>query len=143
MLIASCAPDYGHTAFLCDPDHDCPPGQMCTNGRCWRGTPPDGRDVACGGNARCNVGTEQCCVDSSGGTLCGSAGAACHGPSALCDGPRDCPMGDQCCADGKTVFCDRTCNHHACQVDDDCPELSAHHCCHDEGTPWGVCSTGC
>lgn len=141
-LIASCAPDLGHTAFLCDGGHDCPAEQMCIHGRCWRGTPPDGRDVACG-DARCNVGPQQCCIDSSGGTQCGSAGDACHGTSALCDGPDDCPMGDQCCADGSTVFCDRTCDRHACLADGDCP-LSIHHCCHDAMTPWGVCSPdGC
>jgi hypothetical protein len=140
-LIASCAPDYGHTAFLCDTGHDCPTGQMCTFGRCWRGTPPDAQSVACG-DAGCNVGTQQCCVDSAGGTRgmqCGSASEVCPGTSALCDGPADCQHGDQCCADGSTVFCDKACDQYACQVDSDCP-LTAPHCCHDPMTPWGMCS---
>jgi len=143
MLIASCAPDYGHTAFLCHVDRDCQPGQACTFGRCQRGTPPDAQSVACG-DAGCNVGTEQCCVDPASDRMqCGSAGDVCPGSSALCDGPDDCQHGDQCCADGSTVFCDKACDHHACQVDGDCP-LTAPSCCHDQPTPWGVCSQpGC
>jgi hypothetical protein len=142
MLIASCAPDYGHTAFLCHADRDCPPGQACTFGRCQRGTPPDAQSVGCG-DASCNVGTAQCCVDPAGGMQCGSAGDLCPGISALCDGPGDCQTGDQCCADGSTVFCDKACDHHACQVDSDCP-LTAPSCCHDPMTPCGQCSqSGC
>src|SRR3954468_13675584 len=103
MLVASCAPDFGHTAFLCDEDHRCPDGQMCRSGRCWRGTPPDATYVECderaGDAGRCIVGIEQCCV-SEGGTLCGDAGALCQGTSGLSDGPGDCPGGEQCCADG-------------------------------------------
>jgi hypothetical protein len=142
MLIASCAPDFAHTAFLCDKQPDCPAGQTCTSGRCWRGTPPDAQTVACG-DAGCNVGTQQCCVDPAGGMQCGSAGEVCRGISALCDGPDDCQPGDRCCADGNTVFCDQACDHDACQVDRDCP-LAAPHCCHDPRTSWGVCSdSGC
>lgn len=142
-LIASCAPDTGHTAFLCDGNHDCPPGQLCMYGRCLRAVPPDAESVACADAGSCTVGPEQCCLDSAGGTRCGDAGEACRGTSALCDSPRDCPDGDRCCADGNAVFCDRTCDHDACQVDGDCP-LSAPSCCHDQGTPWGVCSgLGC
>lgn len=144
MLIASCAPDYGHTAFLCHVDRDCQPGQACTFGRCQRGTPPDAQSVACG-DASCNVGTEQCCVDPASDRMqCGSAGDLCPGTSALCDGPDDCQHGDQCCADGSTVFCDKACGHQACQFDRDCPPLTAPSCCHDPLTPWGVCSQpGC
>lgn len=144
MLIAGCAPDYGHTAFLCRDPQDCPAGQSCTFGRCQRGTPPDAQSVGCG-DASCNVGTAQCCVDPVSGIQCGGAGDLCRGITALCDGPADCPPGDQCCADGNTVFCDQACGHYACQVDRDCP-LSAPHCCHDPMTmtPWGVCSEpGC
>lgn len=142
-LIAGCAPDYGHTAFLCDPAHDCPPGQMCTSGRCQRGTPPDAQSVGCGDAGSCNVGTQQCCVDPEGGTRCGDAGEVCRGSSALCDGRMDCQAGDRCCADGDIVFCDATCNHYACQDHSDCP-LTAPTCCHDPMTPWGVCAAdGC
>lgn len=141
-LIAGCAPDYGHTAFLCDAGHDCPTGQTCTFGRCWRGTPPDAQSVVCG-DAGCTVGTQQCCVDSEGEARCGSAGEVCQGTSALCDGPDDCPPGERCCADGNTVFCDSTCDHDACRSDGDCP-LAAPSCCHDAETPWGRCSPpGC
>ena len=147
-LIAGCAPDFGHTAFLCDDaGHGCPEGQMCTYGRCWRGTPRDAQDVGCvdaeGDAGLCTVGAQQCCVDPEGSAQCGSAGAHCPGISALCDGPDDCTGGNQCCADGNTVFCDATCNHYACRIADDCP-LSLRHCCHDQETPWGVCSAdGC
>jgi hypothetical protein len=145
MLVASCAPDFGHTAFLCDSDHRCPDDQMCRSGRCWQGTPPDASYVECderaGDAGRCIVGIEQCCV-SEGGTLCGDAGALCQGPSGLCDGPDDCPKGEQCCADGTTVFCGHACDRFACRADGDCP-LEIHHCCYDQGTPWGVCATGC
>ena len=142
MLIAGCAPDFGHTAFLCDDLGGCPMGQTCRFGRCQRGTPPDAQSVACG-DAGCNAGTQQCCVEESG-MRCASASELCPGTSALCDGPDDCQNGDRCCADGSTVFCDKACGHYACQVDRDCPPLTAPICCHDQLTPWGVCSqSGC
>src|ERR1041384_1214178 len=131
MLIASCAPDFGHTAFLCDDLGGCPMGQTCMSGRCQRGTPPGAQSVACG-DAGCTVGTQQCCVEESE-MRCASAGELCPGTSALCDGPDDCQSGDRCCADGSTVFCDKACDHYACQADRDCP-LTASRCCHDPMT---------
>ena len=140
-LIAGCAPDYGHTAFLCGPGHDCPPGQDCVAGRCRRG-PPTGDGVACGAMT-CGVG-QQCCVDRfAPAQSCLAAGEICPGTGALCDGAEDCQTGDRCCADGDTMFCDATCRDYACQDDADCPS-TAHSCCPDAAMPWGRCSRlGC
>lgn len=139
-LLASCAPDYGHTAFRCDAGHGCPAGQDCLAGRCRRGA-PTGDGVACG-SMSCGP-TEQCCVDLFQPTGCIAAGDICPGTGALCDGVEDCQAGDRCCADGETLFCDATCGAYACQDDADCPS-TARSCCPDDTTPWGRCSRlGC
>jgi hypothetical protein len=139
-LIASCAPDYGHTAFRCQlPEHGCPAGQDCIAGRCRRG-PLTGDGVVCG-SATCGP-TQQCCVDHINPERCIAADDICPGDAALCDGSEDCQAGDRCCADGDTVFCDGSCSRHACQDASDCPS-TAPNCCHDE-LPWGQCSPfGC
>lgn len=139
MLVAGCEPDYAHSAFRCDDaGHGCPAGQLCRAGRCRRGE-PTGDGVGCG-SAHCDV-TQQCCVDES--PRCAPAGDSCPGTTVLCDGSGDCQLGDHCCADGHTVFCDQTCEHYACRVDGDCP-LAAPNCCDvTPGLP-GECSrTGC
>ena len=136
MLIAGCAPDYGHSEFLCNPDHGCPADQTCLDGRCRRGA-PTGDGVACG-SVTCGVG-KQCCfdlLDPPG--QCRDAGDVCPGTSALCDGSEDCQAGDRCCADGDTVFCDAACDHYACQDTADCPS-TAPNCCHFSPAPWGEC----
>ena len=133
--IASCAPDYGHTAFRCDAEHGCPDGQSCVDRRCRRGTPvaPDG--VICGAST-CDA-TQQCCADDNG-PRCIAAGDVCPGDAALCDGVEDCQASDRCCADGDTAFCDATCGHVACRDTGDCPS-DAPNCCPTDN-PWSVCS---
>lgn len=139
-LIASCAPDYGHTAFRCDASHDCPAGQSCFAGRCRRGE-PTGDGVACGATS-CDA-TQQCCLDLFNPARCIAAGDACAGISALCDGSEDCQPGDRCCADGGTAFCDASCGEYACRDAADCPP-SAPSCCTLGDVPWGLCSRlGC
>lgn len=135
--IASCAPDYGHTAFRCDAEHGCPDGQSCVGGRCRRGTPvaPDG--VVCGAVV-CDA-TQQCCDDDDGTSRCIAAGDVCPGDGALCDGVEDCQARDLCCADGDLAFCDASCRHAACREDTDCPSLEPH-CCPGD-SPWKVCSS--
>lgn len=135
--IASCAPDYAHTAFRCGDGHICPAGQMCLEGRCLRAA-PTGDGVMCGGQMTCGVG-QQCCfdlLDPPG--RCIDAGSVCPGTSALCDGSEDCQAGDRCCADGDTVFCDAACETYACQDAGDCPS-TAPNCCHVGPAPWGTC----
>jgi hypothetical protein len=139
-LLASCAPDYGHSAFRCDAAHGCPAGQDCLAGRCRRGA-PTGDGVGCGGET-CDA-TQQCCVDLFNGAHCRAAGEVCPGTAALCDGREDCQAGDRCCADGDTVFCDASCGHEACLDAADCP-ATAPNCCFDRDTPWGTCALfGC
>jgi hypothetical protein len=142
LVIASCAPDYGHSAFLCDDaGHGCPDGQDCVAGRCRRGE-PTGDGVVCGagsGAARC-APAEQCCVEGPAQLRCRPAGELCPGITMLCDGAEDCRAGDRCCADGGAVFCDAACEHTACLDADDCPRSTAPNCCFDLGTPWGACS---
>jgi hypothetical protein len=139
-MVAGCAPDYAHSAFRCDAQHGCPDGQRCRDGRCRRGE-PTGDGVTCGAK-RCGP-AEQCCVDAADRPDCAAAGEACPGDAALCDGSEDCQMGDRCCADGDTAFCDATCNHYACADAADCP-LTAPICCRDFGEHWGQCRTsGC
>jgi hypothetical protein len=146
-LVASCAPDYGHSAFRCNGDHGCPDGQRCVipagqqTGRCHRGEAPNSDGVVCGAEL-CDV-TQQCCF--SGDSLqasCSAAGAACPESSALCDGVEDCQQDDWCCADGDTHACDATCKTYACRDKDDCPPTQS--CCGAEATHWGLCSdNGC
>jgi hypothetical protein len=135
-LIASCAPDYGHTAFRCDAEHGCPAAQSCVAGRCRRGA-PTGDGVVCG-SATCDV-TQQCCLYVFSQPTCIAAGDVCPDTSALCDGVEDCQAGDRCCADGKTVFCDATCGDYACRDAADCPSTEPN-CCQFDITPWGECS---
>jgi hypothetical protein len=138
--IASCAPDYAHTAFRCDADHGCPAGQTCLDGRCRRGA-PTGDGVVCGA-ATCDA-SHQCCLDQLNPPRCIAAGDVCPGTSALCDGSEDCQAGDRCCADGGTVFCDAACDRYACRDAADCPS-TAPNCCPDDTAPWGECSpSGC
>ena len=140
-LVASCAPDYGHSAFRCDVEHGCPTGQTCIFDRCRRADPSgngSGDGVICGGEM-CKL-SEQCCVNDNDDTaLCAEAGAICPGVSALCDGKEDCGGVDRCCADGDAVTCDETCKTYACRDDDDCP-LAAHTCCGATAKTWGECS---
>jgi hypothetical protein len=139
-LIASCAPDYAHTAFRCTGDGGCPAGQTCLDGRCRRGA-PIGDGVACGSDA-CDA-HHQCCLDLFNPPRCIAAGDVCPGTAALCDGIEDCQAGDRCCADGDTVFCDAACDRYACRDAADCPS-TAPSCCPDDATPWGQCSRlGC
>jgi hypothetical protein len=144
LVIASCAPDYAHTAFRCvNDDSECPTGQMCLVNRCRRG-PLTGDGVVCG-KGSCAL-EEQCCDD--GTPHCLPAGAVCHGVTELCDGTEDCAVHgmdrDYCCADGNTHFCDATCDHAMCRVGGDCP-LTAPNCCDvDAATLLGTCSAiGC
>ena len=143
-LLASCAPDYAHTAFRCDQDHGCPAGQTCLADRCRRGA-LTGDGVVCGagsGAVSCAT-TEQCCVDSINPPRCIAAGALCPGTGALCDGSEDCQAGDRCCSDGEAVFCDAACTRFACRDDADCPSTEPN-CCPEFATPWGRCSElGC
>jgi hypothetical protein len=143
-LIASCAPDYGHSAFLCDEQHGCPDGQTCITGRCRRSDPignGSGDGVKCGG-MQCDR-TQQCCVDGFETWRCIPAQDACLGTSALCDGMEDCGMHDLCCADGDNVTCDATCEHYACREREDCP-ATAPNCCDATDLQWGKCSqSGC
>lgn len=147
LLIASCAPDYAHTAFRCDEGHGCPAGQMCLDGRCRRGA-LTGDGVVCGqddkGSMQVCDTSQQCCLDLFNPPRCIAAGDVCPGTAALCDGSEDCQAGDRCCADGDTVFCDAACDHDACRDAADCPS-TAPNCCHDDDTtPWGQCSPlGC
>jgi hypothetical protein len=136
LVIASCAPDYAHTAFRCDADHGCPDGQGCVAGRCRRGE-LTGDGVGCG-SATCGP-AEQCCVDLINPPRCLPAGDVCPGTTALCDGSEDCRAGDRCCADGDTVFCDAACESYACRDAADCPS-TAPNCCAVRITPWGQCS---
>lgn len=141
-LLASCAPDYGHTAFRCSEDHGCPTGQTCMSGRCLRAA-PTGDGVVCGKDAQgdtqvCDT-SQQCCIDLFNGPRCIAAGDVCPGTSALCDGSEDCQAGDRCCADGGTVFCDAACDRYACRDAADCPS-TVPNCCFDDPTPWGQCS---
>lgn len=139
-LIASCAPDYAHTAFRCTGDGGCPGGQTCLDGRCRRGA-PTGDGVACGPDT-CDA-HHQCCLDLFNPPRCIAAGDVCPGTAALCDGSEDCQAGDRCCADGDTVFCDAACDRYACRDAADCPS-TAPNCCPDDTTPWGQCSRlGC
>jgi hypothetical protein len=141
-LIASCAPDYAHTAFRCDPGHGCPADQTCLDGRCQRAA-RTGDGVVCSvdGQHSCDPG-EQCCLYPDG-PRCIAAGDVCPGTSALCDGSEDCQAGDRCCADGNITFCDAACDRHACRDAADCPS-TAPSCCPDDTTPWGRCSpSGC
>jgi len=138
-LVASCAPDYGHTAFRCDGERGCPAGQTCYTGRCRRGA-PTGDGVGCGA-LTCDA-SQQCCVDSLNPPRCIAASDVCPGTAALCDGSEDCRAGDRCCADGDTVFCDASCGHYACRDGADCPSTEPNCCTAD--TPWGLCSKlGC
>lgn len=143
LVIASCGPDYGHTAFRCDADHGCPDGQRCASGRCRRGE-PTGDGVRCGKDsgtgAEVTCGTEQmCCRDPFNPPRCVDAGSACPGTAALCDGREDCQAGDRCCADGDTLFCDAVCKHDACREPADCPSTEPN-CCIEDPTLWGECS---
>lgn len=133
-LSSGCAPDYAHTAFRCDAEHDCPAGQACIMGRCRHGE-PTGDGVACG-MVTCDL-TQQCCIDMSNPARCIAAGDVCPGTSALCDGVEDCQAGDQCCASGSTVSCDPSCEQAVCRDAADCPS-TAPNCCPQE-TPWGEC----
>ncbi|TMQ03041.1 MAG: hypothetical protein E6J90_52855 [Deltaproteobacteria bacterium] len=135
-LIASCAPDYAHSAFRCDAEHGCPTGQACLAGRCRRGE-LTGDGVGCG-SATCGV-TEQCCLDPLNLPRCRPAGDVCPGTSVLCDGSEDCRAGDRCCADGDTVFCDATCDRTACRDDGDCPSTEPN-CCGATPEAAGACS---
>jgi hypothetical protein len=140
-LIASCAPDYAHTAFRCGGGHDCPPDQTCLDGRCRRGAPAG--TVVCSGDGQhsCALG-EQCCLYQDG-PGCIAAGDVCPEPSALCDGREDCQGNDRCCADGTIAFCDAACDRYACRDDGDCPS-TVPRCCFDELPLWGHCvASGC
>ena len=140
-LVASCAPDYDHSAFRCDPDHGCPSGQSCIGGRCRRGVPGDA-SVACGG-ATCDVAMQQCCADGNNAPRCIRAGDECPGPGALCDGPGDCLGDESCCGDSQTVACFTSCKRYVCVTGADCPS-KAPNCCPGEDVPWGECSNdGC
>lgn len=149
LLIASCAPDYAHSAFLCDARHGCPDGQDCIQGRCRRAE-RTGEDVVCSsstcdgvlcGGQTCDR-SQQCCVDGSEIARCAAAGVACLGRSALCDGRADCRAGDYCCADGDS-FCDAHCDHYACRLDGDCPPTTPS-CCGASATTVGECAQlGC
>jgi hypothetical protein len=139
-LIASCAPDYEHTAFRCDPLHGCPEGQTCQDGHCQRGA-PTGDGVVCG-TMTCTSALV-CCVDLLSPPHCIFEIGVCSGILALCDGSEDCQPGDRCCADGDTLFCDASCDRYACRDAADCPS-TAPNCCPDGTTPWGQCSPlGC
>lgn len=135
LVIASCAPDYGHTAFRCPDGDGCPDGQDCYAGRCRRGAPTD-HGVACG-SASCAPG-DQCCVDPPN-LHCRPAGELCPGITVLCDGATDCRDKDLCCADGGAVFCDAACTRTACTDGGDCP-LTAPNCCPGVARPWRECS---
>jgi hypothetical protein len=137
-LLASCSPDYAHSAFLCKDPDGCPSGQTCLMGRCRRGiaTAPDG--VMCD-HATCDQ-TQQCCLYTTGSPTCIAVGDVCPDTSALCDGVEDCQAGDRCCADGSTVACDASCKDYACQRGDDCPTTEPN-CCHFDTRPWGTCSS--
>ena len=143
-LVASCAPDYGHSAFRCDQDHSCPSGQTCIFDRCRRADPigdGSGDGVICG-EVACQR-SEQCCIGEDAQARCFEAGAACPGISALCDGEEDCAGRDLCCADGDVLTCDATCKTYACVDNSDCP-LAAPTCCRMAFPPWGACSEdGC
>jgi hypothetical protein len=137
VALAACEPDYSDTAFLCDPDRDCPPDQLCEAGRCRRGGVAG--SVACGAGVAC-TGAEQCCVDGNNPPRCIPAADTCPGIAALCDGLADCPSGDQCC-DGDLTYCRASCGdtlYAICTVDTDCPS-SDPHCCFTTGAPWGRC----
>jgi hypothetical protein len=140
-LACGCAPDYAHSAFLCDATHDCPGEQTCLDGRCRR-DPATSDGVTCGG-AACGP-AQQCCVDSNNPPArCIAAGEVCPGTGALCDNRADCRATDRCCADGDLYFCDATCQHYTCLADADCPP-SAPRCCPDDETIWGRCdAVGC
>lgn len=158
-LVISCAPDYAHTAFRCDDASDdpaqCPDNQKCIGGRCRRDLPGGTSDgIACTTQPppfnQCTLGA-QCCwiegVSKGSAADCMAADQVCKGISALCDGTLDCPVIDAanlkheyCCADGKSLFCDRQCHNYACQVSDDCPSAAPHCCRPDRGLPWGMCS---
>jgi hypothetical protein len=139
-LLASCAPDYGHSAFRCDADHGCPAGQACVVGRCRTGLPA-GDGVVCA-TVTCDA-TQQCCLDLFNPPRCIAAGDVCPGTSALCDGVEDCPAGERCCATGSTVACGASCDEVVCREAADCPS-TAPNCCASDQTPWGTCSAlGC
>jgi hypothetical protein len=144
-LLASCAPDYAHTAFRCDPG-GCPADQTCQDGRCRRGAPTGDAGVECGkddqGDAQVCDTHHQCCLYSPGPWRCIDAGEVCPAHSGLCDGREDCQAGDRCCADGNITFCDASCDRYACRDTSDCPS-TVPSCCFDGAAPWGVCSTGC
>lgn len=136
LVLASCTPDYGHTAFRCDDEHRCPADQTCITGRCRRGA-PTGDGVVCGA-ATCTL-TEQCCLYSFGPPRCIAAGELCPNTSALCDGVEDCASGDRCCGDGEALLCDATCADYVCRDAADCPSIEPY-CCGATAQMWGQCS---
>jgi len=142
-LVASCAPDYGHSAFRCDAEHGCPSGQTCILDRCRRADPignGSGDGVICGGRA-CAL-TEQCCLDEDNRTAsCAAAGDVCVATSALCDGKEDCAGDDRCCIQGDTITCGTDCKAYACREDGDCP--APQHCCLATADRWGECDESC
>jgi hypothetical protein len=137
LVIASCTPDYGHTAFRCDAEHACPAGQVCTHERCRRGVPAGIYGVVCGAQT-CDL-TQQCCFYDEGGPRCIAAGDVCPDKAALCDGVEDCQSGDRCCGDSTMLACDARCDTYVCREDDDCPSTEPH-CCNEDGEPWRECS---
>lgn len=136
-LVASCTPDYGHTAFRCDANHGCPDDQTCIHGRCRRAGPAD-VSVACGSET-CDV-TRQCCFYDAGPARCIPAGDICPDDAALCDGADDCQDGDRCCADSEMLACDASCQTYACRQDSDCPSTEPY-CCDENRERWRECSS--
>jgi hypothetical protein len=119
-------------------------------------------DPAC--ETRCDLGTQECCIDvgAGGASSCVEAGACETGVTAACDGPEDCDGGGICCVAGTVglgggtetdiaATCADSCEYAveltggaiqttACHSPSDCAEGRS--CCSASVSPASLCLEG-